>query len=65
MVNLHDFFDKMVLDFLKLWSLIEKEEANQRLTKQRLFSFSKRHTYILKRSSSQVHSASILMRYKN
>ena len=30
MVNLHDFFDKMALDFPKLWSLIEKDEANQR-----------------------------------
>ena len=30
MVNVHDFFYNMVLDFLKLWSLIEEEEANQR-----------------------------------
>ena len=29
MVNVHDFFYNIVLDFLKLWSLIEEEEANQ------------------------------------
>ena len=41
------------------------ERRSKSTLDEALFSFSKRHTFILKRSSSQVHSASILMRYKN